>query len=517
MLQVNKIADEKMKFHYYIYSLLLVSILGLCSACSKKEIENKKPNILFILLDDLGKEWISAYGAEDVKTPNIDELVRTGMRFENAYSMPQCTPSRVTLLTGQYPWRHGWVNHYDVPRLGHGGRYDPDMNPSFGKILRDEGYVTCIAGKWQINDFRLEPEATVNAGFDEYCMWTGGENGGPSREASQLRYWNPYIHTKEGSKTYKGQFGEDIFSDFIIDFMKKNNEKPMMIYYPMCLPHGPLTTTPAEKNAPKEEQHKAMVRYTDIILKKLINALEELKIRDNTIIVWTTDNGTAVGQIGHMNGRAVRGGKTYLTENGVNAPFIVNCPGIVPEGVVTEALIDFTDILPTFCELAGAEMDNNFTYDGHSFASHILGKSIDSGHDYIMALGGHLAMLINGRITSAHIFRDRVIRDKQYKAYVDTTGHIYEIIDLQNDFDEQINLIDSYDSKIVKSKEKFQKVVNQLPQKDNSPIYYKWDTSYYDHPAEALNKVSKAGKKNFNKTKPIAEEEYLEKKRENEI
>ncbi|MDN5216854.1 sulfatase-like hydrolase/transferase [Fulvivirgaceae bacterium BMA12] len=500
-----------MKFNNYLHTVLIVALVSFCVGCAKKQPAKKKPNILFIMLDDLGKEWISAYGAEDIKTPNIDELARTGMRFENAYSMPQCTPTRVTLLTGQYPWRHGWVNHYDVPRLGHGGRYDPIMNPSFGRMIRDAGYTTCAAGKWQINDFRLEPEAMVNAGFDEYCMWTGGENGGPSTKASQLRYWDPYIHTKEGSKTYKGQFGEDIFSDFIIDFMQRNKEEPMLIYYPMCLPHGPLTTTPTEKNALREEQHKAMVRYTDFILKKLINALEELKIRDNTIIVWTTDNGTGVGQIGRMNGRYVRGGKAYLTENGLNAPFIVNCPGTVPQGVVTEALVDFTDLLPTFCDLAGAEIDENFVYDGHSFAPLILGETKTSNREWIMGLGGRFAMLVNDRITSAHTFRDRVIRDEKYKSYVDTTGRIYEIIDFLNDPDEQINLIDSSNPEIVTSKKKFQEVVNSLPQKDNSPIYQQWDTSYYDHPAEALNKVSRGGKKGRAKSLPVTEEEYLQK------
>ena len=239
-----------MRLQNIIYPLV-ISLFGLLSSCSIDKKDEKKPNILFILVDDLGKEWLSCYGAELVETPHIDELARTGMTFENAYSMPQCTPSRITLLTGQYPWRNGWVNHYDVPRLGHGGRFDPDMNPSFGKNMRDAGYVTCIAGKWQISDFRLEPEATVKAGFDAYCMWTGGENGGPSTKASQLRYWDPYIHTKEGSKTYTGEFGPDIYSDFIVDFMRKNKDKPMMIYYPMCLTHGPLTTTPLEPNAPR--------------------------------------------------------------------------------------------------------------------------------------------------------------------------------------------------------------------------------------------------------------------------
>ena len=87
---------------------------------SRSARKNTRPNILFIMVDDLGKEWISCYGAEDIRTPNIDALAKTGMQFENAYSMPQCTPSRAALLTGQYPWRTGWVNHWDVPRWGVG-------------------------------------------------------------------------------------------------------------------------------------------------------------------------------------------------------------------------------------------------------------------------------------------------------------------------------------------------------------------------------------------------------------
>lgn len=499
-----------MKFCFK-YTCLIFIIVGLFISCANEQAEKKKPNILFILIDDLGKEWLSCYGAEDVVTPNIDKLASEGMVFENAYSMPQCTPTRITLLTGQYPWRNGWVNHYDVPRLGHGGRFDPELNPSFGKNLRDAGYVTCIAGKWQINDFRLEPDATVLAGFDEYCMWTGGENGGPSTKASQERYWDPYIHTKEGSKTYEGEFGPDIYTDFIIDFMKRNKDKPMMIYFPMCLTHGPLTTTPLEPDAPREEQHKAMVRYTDLLLKRLVETLEELKIRDNTIIIWTTDNGTAVGQIGRVNGRYVRGGKMKSTENGVNAPFIVNCPGTVPEGVITDALVDFTDMLPTFCELAGAEIDDKYIYDGLSFAPLILGERQDTDRETIMALGGHFAMLKNDRITSAHVFRDRVIRDKKYKAYIDTSGQISEIIDFKSDFDEMNNLIDSKDEKIIAAKKKFQDVLDQLPKKDASPFYTQIDGSFYDHPAEELNKVARGGKNASNKSKPVTKEEYLKK------
>jgi arylsulfatase A-like enzyme len=481
--------------NFFILSLLFVEY----SAVSKEQPQ--KPNILFIMLDDLGKEWIGAYGSDDVKTPAIDKLAKNGLLFENVYSMPQCTPSRVTLLTGQYPWQHGWINHYDVPRWGHGGRFDPEMNPTYAKYLQEAGYKTCIAGKWQINDFRLEPDILNKVGFDEYCMWTGAEGGNVKK--SKERYWNPYIHTKEGSRTYKGEFGEDLFSDFIIEFMKKNKENPMMIYYPMCLPHSPLTTTPAEPNAPKEEQYKAMVRYTDIILNKLLTALDELEIRDNTIVFWTTDNGSSGGLIGHSNGRPVRGGKTFLSENGVNAPFIVNCPGLVPKGVVTDALVDFTDILPTFCELAGVKSSADYTFNGHSFASVILGEEKDSKRDWIMGLGSHPAKIVDGKITNAFEYRDRAIRDKNYKAYINRSGEIYEIINLKNDFYEQDNLIESSDKEIVNAKNKFQKVLNRIPKKDNNPIYKKGEDAIYNIPEEELQKKCSNGMTKPNKTKPF--------------
>jgi len=158
-----------------------------------------KPNIIFLLIDDLGPEWISCFGADDISTPAYDALAAGGMRFKNAYSMPQCSPSRVTLMTGQYPYHNGWCNHWDVPRWGSGYHFDWKHNTTFAHILKTQGYVTAVAGKWQINDFRITPDAMVKHGFDEYCMWTGAEGGNVS--VSEKRYWDPYIHTKTGSRS----------------------------------------------------------------------------------------------------------------------------------------------------------------------------------------------------------------------------------------------------------------------------------------------------------------------------
>ncbi|MEL6898552.1 MAG: sulfatase-like hydrolase/transferase, partial [Planctomycetota bacterium] len=296
------------------------------------------PNILFILVDDLGKEWISCYGAEGIQTPNIDRLAKTGMKFNNAWCMPQCTPTRVTLLTGQYPFRHGWTNHWDVPRWGAGAHFDANQNTSYAAVLRDAGYATCAAGKWQIDDFRVEPDAMDQAGFDDWCMWTGAEGG---NRVSGERYWDAYINVKgQASKTYSGQFGPDVYCNHLIDFIGRNqqqpNRKPMLLYFPMALTHGPLTTTADNRDDAKTKQLFAgMVRYTDKLVGRLIAAIDNAGIRDNTLIVFTTDNGTG-GNRNKRLGRMVRGGKAKMTEqNGTAQPFIVNCPGMVPAGVST--------------------------------------------------------------------------------------------------------------------------------------------------------------------------------------
>ena len=445
-------------------------LCGLTSANTTFGSQPKKPNILFILTDDLGKEWVSSCGAEGIETPNIDRLANTGLSFGNFYSMPQCTPSRITLFTGQYPFRHGWVNHWDVPRWGGGAHFDWKKNPGIALAMQSAGYKTAAVGKWQVNDFRVQPEAMVSHGFDDYCMWTGGEAGNP---ASDERYWNPYIHTKSGSKTYEGQFGEDIYSDFLVDFLKTNRDKPMFLYYAMCLTHTPFTSTPNEPHVTeKYDCHKAMVRYMDFCVGKMVKALDDLGLRENTIIIFTTDNGTDGSITGRMNGREVQGGKAKTTENGICEPFIVNCPGLVPQGKFTNALGDLTDLFPTFVELAKGKMPNQYTFDGVSLTDVILGKTEDSPRKWIMAMGGqNNAALSEKGVENQYRFRDRVIRDQEYKLFVSPEKKPEKLVHLKNDPEEKHNLWPSDDPAVKAVMKKFWKVVEQMPEKDNDPIY----------------------------------------------
>ena len=410
-----------------VFTLTFASLLSVAA-----DKPAAKPNIIFIMVDDLGKEWISCYGASDVKTPNIDSLAANGMKFHNAYSMPQCTPSRATLLTGKYPWRNGFVNHWDVPRWGVGYfDWKHPRNMTFARLMKKAGYKTCAVGKWQINDFRLEPQAMKKHGFDDWAMWTGYETG---VTASAKRYQDPYINTPEGSKTYKGKFGPDIYTDKLISFMKQHRNKPMCLYFPMALTHTPLVATPDEPEArtPLQKQ-QAMVRYTDKLVGCLVKAIDDLGIRKRTIIIFTTDNGSTGKITGTLNGHKIKGGKAKKSENGVCQPFIVNCPGLVPEGSETTALTDFSDLLPTFVELGGGKVPGDIKIDGISIAPVILGKTRDSNRKWIMALGHGKAKLDKDGVRGVKDFASRVIRDKRFKVWVSDQKKITHLHDLTND------------------------------------------------------------------------------------
>ena len=458
-------------------TFFLVLILWHCSGGEDTNPpENTPPNIIFIMVDDLGKEWISCYGAEDIVTPNIDELAQSGIRFNNVYGMPQCTPSRVTLLTGQYPFRHGWINHWDVPRWGGGAHFDETRNPSLAVELRKAGYKTCVAGKWQIDDFRVEPDALTKTGFDEYCMWTGYEAGNPP---SSERYHSPYIFTKNGSKTYEDEFGPDVFKNFICDFIRANKDTSMFIYYPMVLTHTPLVHTPIDSPSTKIGKHKAMVKYTDLITGDIIKTLEETGIRNNTIVMWTTDNGTTRQISGTVNGRQIEGAKAKTSEVGVCLPFIVSWPAAVDAGQTSNALIDFTDVFPTFLDLAGVDLgqeykigDRTHVIDGMSFKRVLVNKE-DSQREWILAMGGgNNARLTEKGVENQYVFRDRVLRNERYKLYINSQREAVGFYDLIESPAEDNNLIDSLTTQARKDNfDQLYQIATRFPETDVDPRY----------------------------------------------
>ncbi|MFQ5929228.1 MAG: sulfatase-like hydrolase/transferase [Acidobacteriota bacterium] len=428
----------------------VILLLLVCCFGSLKEIdthaaqESSKPNFILIMVDDMGRDWISCYGAEH-RTPNVDRLAAQGVRFENAWCTPICTPTRVELLTGRYPFRTGWIGHHDVPRWG-GKGLDWDKYMSFARVLKQVGYRTAIGGKWQINDFRKQPDALKKHGFDEHCVWTGYETG--NAPPSDKRYWDGYLMTNGKRRVH--HYGPDRINDFLVDFVHRNRDKPFLVYYPMLLTHGPHLPTPFNKDNPPTDKtglYGGNVTYMDHLVGKLTKAVDDAGIADRTLIIFTGDNGSSAS--GSINGLQIPKGKGRTNDWGVHMPFIVRAPWLSRGERVSDDLLDFTDVLPTLAELAGAP-SQGIQLDGRSFVSSISG--VDDGkpqREWIYS----------------QVMERRIIRDKQYK--LDYTGAFW---DLLNDPLETNDLRSSTDPKVVAARKRLSRVLNSMPQDAPAPF-----------------------------------------------
>ena len=351
-----------MRFLIFVSAIFIAAV---SSVCAEKPI---RPNIILIMADDLGRDWVSCYGS-DHQTPNIDRLAKDGLRYTTAWCTPICTPTRVTLLTGQYPFRHGWVQDYDVPRWG-GRGLDWNKFKTFAATIRDAGYATGIGGKWQVNDFRRQPDALLRHGFDEHCVWTGAEQG---RSETEQRYFGGHIMTNGKRETT--EYGPDTINEFAIDFVQRHKAKPFLFYYPMLLADGPLGPTPLNKDNPpteKADQYAGYVTYMDRLVGKLIDAVDAAGIANQTMILFVGDNGSSAA--GTLDEKPYKKGKGLQANWGVHVPLIVRAPFLIPQpGLYCDDLVDFTDVYPTFVELAGAKLPDGVTLDGKSMVPSLSG------------------------------------------------------------------------------------------------------------------------------------------------
>lgn len=330
---------------------------------------HRPPNQIMILVDDMARDWVGAYGSSH-PTPNFDRLAAEGTRFQTAWCTPVCTPTRVALLTGQYPFRSGWTVHYDVPRWG-GRGFDPDRFRTMGTLLHEAGYATAIAGKWQVNDLRADATIMRRHGFDEHCLWTGVEAGNP---ASEKRYWDAFLQHNGERRVRAGEYGPDVIQVFVLDFIRRNRDRPFFLYYPMIGVHAPNEPTPLNRNDPPEGEaalYAGMVTYTDRQVGELLRALDELGLCENTVVYFAGDNGSSTG--GTAGGKPVPMAKAQVSDLGVHVPLIVRAPGMARAGAVSQSLTDFTDLLPTMMEVAGRPLPAGTVFDGRSLVAELKG------------------------------------------------------------------------------------------------------------------------------------------------
>ena len=389
------------------HAVILAIALALFAArdVSSVTAQTRTPNIVVIMADDMGFECLSCYGSDTYRTPHLDQLAKDGMRFEHCHSQPICTPSRVQIMTGIYNNR----NYLQF------GLLDPRAT-TFGHVLKQAGYKTCIVGKWQL---RGGFEGPHKFGFDEYSLWQ------LTRRPS--RYVNPGLETNGEEFDYtQGEYGPDLVSDYLCDFMERHKDGPFFAYYPMILPHWPFEPTPDSpdydkaskglKGTGKNQYFKDMVAYTDKMVGKVVDKLDALGIRKNTVVIFTGDNGTYTGITSRVNGRDYQGGKGSTRDNGTHVAMIASWPGTTPAGVTSDALIDFSDILPTIAELGSARVPKNLQLRGHSFAPLLRGEAFQS-REFIYCWYERNG--VRGK-ESQHV------RNRTYKLY--GSGKLYDVV-----------------------------------------------------------------------------------------
>ncbi len=334
------------------------ALLGCLFAAAAAGVAPSRPNIIVVLSDDVGLSRIGCYGGAPFQTPHLDRLAATGLRFERCYSMPLCGPSRAALLTGLYPFRTGAVDNNTAV-------LDPARHRTLPAVMRAAGYATCTLGKLGQIAGEGEAGAPARLAFDESMLWMG--RGTPDR------YWHPrYIRNGAVAQGRPDQYGPDLTHDFLVDFLQRHRDRPCFVYYSAVLTHFPFTRTPDSR----DDKHPVedMVAYLDKQMGRLVADLERLGLRENTLLLFTSDNGPQGNPLGTIRGAPLVGGKGEVTEGGVREPLIINCPARVPGGRVCRDLTDFTDIFPTVLELAGITPPPDLRLDGRSIAPQILGR-----------------------------------------------------------------------------------------------------------------------------------------------
>jgi arylsulfatase A-like enzyme len=303
----------------------------------------KRPNIVLILADDVGREAFGSYGGTSFQTPNLDRLAAEGMRFTRVYATAVCAPTRSQLMTGMYTFRN-----YDVF-----GKMDP-ANYTFANYLHSAGYATAISGKWQLGGSFQTPH---HFGFDEYLVW---QLEGPD---NKTRYKNPVL-TRNGEQTlrHEGGYGPDLFQDFALDFIERHRDGPFFLYYTTPLVHDPFQPPSSHPDFAASDPNTwddpkyfgPMLTYLDTQVGELMAKLDQLGIRENTLVIFAADNGDIETITSRLaDGREIVGDKGNPRDAGFHEPLIFNWKGTIGPRQVRDDLVDLADVFPTLMELGG--------------------------------------------------------------------------------------------------------------------------------------------------------------------
>ena len=347
---------------------LLFVAVGLLSCSSQEPTRETKPNVILIFTDDQGYGDLASYGSDTIRSPRLDQLAQEGTRFTNFYAQAVCGPSRSALLTGRYP-------------IVSGGWSMPASEITLGELFQSAGYQTGLIGKWDVSNRAPIPERMPNAqGFDYFFGHLGANDKGQVHFVKNQQQF--------GSTTDMSSLTRR-FTDESIQFIKKNRERPFFLYLAHTMPHSVIDASPEFRGKSKAGLYGDVIEELDHHTGRLLDAIDELGLRNNTIVVFMSDNGpwnnnqqelrrNNAGRIAWGSSGPLRGGKGSSYEGGFRVPCILRWPNHVPAGRVSAAIFATIDLLPTLASFAGYAIPTDRDIHGVDQTDLLLGKS-DAG------------------------------------------------------------------------------------------------------------------------------------------
>ncbi|MCZ6672561.1 MAG: arylsulfatase [Verrucomicrobia bacterium] len=365
-----------------------VFIFASCKAKSSNSVQPSRPNIIYIMADDLGYADLGSFGSKKIKTPNIDQLAREGTRYTQFYAgSPVCAPARCVLMTGLHAG-HALIRS-NSPKVG--GQLEvfgegsmrlslTGKEATVASILKNGGYATGISGKWGIGEPNSNAQPT-QMGFDEWLGYLN-QNHAPYYFTDFLWRNEERQSIPENENGNREVYSNDLMRDFAIDFIQDHRSEPFFLYLPFTIPHShmevPSLDEYADKDWPEDAKiYAAMVSRLDSYVGNIVDELERLGIADNTAVFFTSDNGPVNNDrtVFFDSAAGKRGTKGTVYEGGLSVPLIVKWPGVVSKGDTDDTPWMFVDVFPTFIDMAGESYSGNL--DGVSLLPTILGENQD--------------------------------------------------------------------------------------------------------------------------------------------
>ncbi|MFC2124346.1 arylsulfatase [Bacteroidota bacterium] len=390
--------------------ILFIATISILIASCKERVTEKKPNIIYIMADDLGIGDLGCYGQEIIKTPNLDKLAEEGIRFTQHYAgNTVCAPSRCALMTGKHMGHAEVRGNKQAPN--HGQWPITNETVTVAELLKTAGYRTAMIGKWGLGN-QDTPGAPLKQGFDYYFGYLDQVLAHNYYPEYLLRndekvvldnkvFYLPEDHWTRGLGGYaenKVEYSHDLFTTDALQYIEENQDQPFFLYIPYTIPHNNGEALENEKQEvpdfglyenedwPKERKgYAAMISRMDRDIGIIMKKLSDLEMLENTLVIFTSDNGPMpdVEFTEYFNSNTnYRGGKRFLYEGGIRVPMIASWKGRTPAGSQSDHISAFWDFLPTVCEVTGIPIPDYI--DGISFLPSLLDrKDQQKLHDYL--------------------------------------------------------------------------------------------------------------------------------------